>query len=1062
MKKFLLLTSLVVLGVSIELIFESSEGRADRGPLSQRPQRWEEAIEAQIPENPELVNRGKEIYENVCFLCHGEKGGGDGKVAQFMVTKPRAFTSGVFKVRTTPSGSLPTDADLFRTITFGFPEYGMPSFYFLTAEERWGLVYYIKRLFPGFEEEVAEEAMTVEKGPLKTPELIARGKNIFVTFGCIDCHGEEGRGDGPSAPTLTDDWGNRIYALDFTQGEKMFKGGANGRDIVRTLLTGMNGTPMPSYMDAFEGMRDSLWGLAYFIEDLAERGEAERRAEWEAFYRLQKSSFSLESAHVAPSEENWDDEISAKFQKARSEVVAEKACLACHEGIEDINPKMEDYLFAIGAGHKGRLCVVCHEGNPDATTKKEAHEGMFPNPGSMWVVSVGKGCGKCHSDRNALISVQTLPLPHPVGGSLLEVESTSTDTSGATGRNHVYRMQRALMGLEFGKASHTLMSNGVVPKGDYVYSDFDMDDPDGPVPTVGTETYKKWISKALEAGAIKRVVRSKQIPNFARGDSLWNDPEKAAISDMYRKQCARCHVWEEGRRKRGDLRAGGCAACHVIYTNDGVYEGNDPTIPKDKGIHPIKHEITIKIPATQCTHCHTRGKRIGTTFVGMFEYDYKPDGFAPPVNEKGEPQDLLYTKDYLNVRKDIHFERGLECVDCHTSIDVHGDGNIYPTTLYQVEIQCADCHGTPDKYPWELPVGWGTRVTFEGERGTLEKDGKEYLLTSRGNSRVNLERRGDSVILTSFFSEKEHEVPLLKEKNLNDDWKTEQGKVAMATVSQHLNKLECYACHSTWAPQCFGCHIVYDKRKQGTDWVTTALNYNQKTGKQQITKTAGDIKENRGYLRWEEPILGVNLKGKVTPVIPGCQVIFSYIDENGNVVSVNKVNKTSDGLNAPTLAPVQPHANTMPARTCESCHTRPKTIGYGTMNSRSAAELLGDEPLFGNNAEGVYGDIPNAETGKWQMPKIPDFPYAWDQLVTRSGQQVQNMPHVEDRPLSAEERDKVEREGLCVACHKHYNTPTWENIRNTLKKKLGLKDGMALTPQQHDQAVEEALKALAK
>lgn len=1061
MKKFFLLTSVFVLGVSVELIFENSEGGPERARLFQRPQRWEQAVEAQIPESPELVNRGKEIYERVCYLCHGTEGKADGKVAKFMVTKPRDLTSGVFKVRTTPSGSLPTDGDLFRTITAGFAEYGMPSFYFLTAEERWGLVYYVKKFYSGFEEKV-EESITVEKGPGKTSELVARGKNLFVMFGCVDCHGEEGRGDGPSAPTLVDDSGNPTFALDFTQDRRMFKGGATGRDVVRTLLTGMNGTPMPSYEAAFEGMRDSIWALAYFIEDLAEKGEAERRAQWESFYRLQRTTFSLESAHVAPREENWDDEISAKFDKAPPEVVAEKACLACHDGIEDINPKMHDYLFAIGAGHKGRLCVVCHEGNPDAITKKEAHEGLFPNPGSMWVVSVGKGCGKCHSDRNALVSVQTIPLPHAVGGSLLEVVSTSSDTSGATGRNHVYRMQRALMGLEFGKASHTLMSNGVVAKGDYVYSDFDMDDPDGPVPTVGTETYKRWIAEALETGAIKRVVRSKQIPDFAVGDTLWNDPKKAAISDMYRKQCARCHVWEEGRRERGDLRAGGCAACHVIYTNDGVYEGNDPTIPEDKGIHPMKHEITIKIPATQCNHCHTRGKRIGTTFVGMFEYDYKPDGFAPPVNEKGEPQKLLYTKDYLNVRKDVHFERGLECMDCHTSIDVHGDGNIYPTTLYQVEIQCADCHGTPDMYPWELPVGWGTRVTFEGQRGTLEKDGKEYLLTSRGNSRVNLERRGNSVILKSFFTEKEHEVPLLKEKKLNDKWKTEQGKVAMSVVSQHLDKLECYACHSTWAPQCYGCHIVYDKRKQGTDWVTTALNYDQTTRKQQITKTAGDINENRGYMRWEEPILGINLKGKVTPVIPGCQVIFSYIDEDGNVVSVNKVDKTSDGLNTPTLAPVQPHANTMPARTCESCHTQPKTLGYGTMNSRSAGELLGDEPLFGNNAEGVYGDIPNAKTGKWQVPKLEEFPYAWDQLVTRSGKQVQNMPHVEDRPLNAEERDKVEREGLCVACHKHYNTPTWDNIRKTLKRKLGLKDGMALTPQQHDQAVEEALKALAK
>lgn len=1055
-------TSLLMVAAVVALPLQTRASNPEKAGLFERPQHWAETLAPKVAETPELVNRGKEIYERVCYLCHGKEGRGDGKVAPFMVTKPRDFTSGNFKVRTTPTGSLPTDEDLFRTLTVGFPEYGMPAFYFLSPEERWGLVYYIKTFDHRFAEEDGRESVSVGEGPAETPELIGLGEQVFVKAGCVQCHGKEGRGDGPSASELVDDRGNRTYPMDLTQGEKMFKGGARAQDIYRTLVTGMMGTPMPSYKEAFEEMGDYLWALAYFIEEMAAKGEVERRVQWEVFYQRQRSTLSLEGAKVDPPEANWDDTLSLKFEKIAARAVAEKACLACHEGIEEISPKMRDYLFAIGAGHEGRLCVVCHEGNPDAVTRKGAHEGMFPNPGSMWVASVGKGCGKCHSSRNALLSVQTLPLPHPVGGTLLEVESTSTDPSGTAGRNHVYRMQRGLMGLEFGKASHTLMSNGVVPKGEYVYADFDMDDPDGPVPTAGTETYKEWISEALETGAVKRVVQSKQMPDFAGGDSLWKDPEKAAISDMYRKQCARCHVWEEGRRKRGDLRAGGCSACHVLYTNDGVYEGNDPTIPKGKGIHPMKHEITVNIPAAQCTHCHTRGKRIGTTFVGMFEYDYKPDGFAPPVDESGKWQDLLYTKDYLNVRKDVHFERGMECMDCHTSIDVHGDGNIYPTTLYQVEIQCADCHGTPAKYPWELPIGWGTRVVFEDPRGTFEKDGKEYLLTSRGNPRANLERRGDAAVLKSFFSGKEHPVPLLKEKNLRNTWKTEQGKTAMATVSQHLDKLECYACHSTWAPQCYGCHIVYDKRKEGTDWVTTALNYNPVTHKQQITKTAGDIEENRGYLRWEEPILGINLKGKVTPVVPGCQVIFSYIDENGKAITVNHVNKTSEGFNAPTLAPVQPHANTTPARTCESCHTSPKTIGYGTMNSRSAGKLLGDEPLFGNNAEGVYGDIPNAETGRWQVPKIADFPYAWDQLVTRSGEQVQNMPHVEDRPLNTEERDKVEREGLCVACHKHYNTPTWNSIRRKLAEKFGLREGMALTAEQHDLAVEEALKALAK
>lgn len=488
--------------------------------------------------------------------------------------------------------------------------------------------------------------------------------------------------------------------------------------------------------------------------------------------------FSVTEGKIAPE----------KFEEVSAELAMEKGCLSCHEGIEPIHPKMSPIINALAKDHflrkfgEGKGCAICHEGNPNATTKKDAHDELIPNPGNMWVVSRGLGCGKCHSEEGILKSIQTKPLPEPAGGSIGHITSRVTDPQGVG--NHIYRMQRGLMSLEFGKASHTLMSNGIHPKGEYLYADFDMDDPDGPIPLVGSSTYKKWIDRALKRGYIKRVELAKEIPSFEKGLDVWNNQHKAALSDMYRKQCARCHAWGEGRQERGDLRAGGCSACHVLYTNDGYYEGNDPTIPKDKPGHMMKHEIKIEIPAAQCTHCHTRGKRIGTTFVGAFEYDYKTDNLAVPFNEKGESQKLLFTKDYIKIKEDIHFEKGMECVDCHTSIDVHGDGNIYPSTLYQVEIQCADCHGTPEKYPWELAVGYGTPVTLEGERGIYRDElGIEYLLTSRGNARTNLEKRGEKVTLISFLDGKEHEMPLLKQKKLNDDWKTKQSKVAMATTS---------------------------------------------------------------------------------------------------------------------------------------------------------------------------------------------------------------------------------------------------------------------------------------
>jgi hypothetical protein len=735
-----------------------------------------------------------------------------------------------------------------------------------------------------------------------------------------------------------------------------------------------------------------------------------------------------------------------------------KGCLLCHEGIEVINDKMQPFLLFFaeqiyGKGD-GYECAICHEGEPSSSKKAQSHKGLIPNPSSMWVLHEGKGCAKCHDSKGSITTLIGKPLKQSFGGKLISKQFLLSEPSWTLGIDYTYRMATSLHSLSTGIATKILSSNGVIPKGTFPYGNFDMVDTDGLSPRVGTKRYKEWIGKAIEADFMRAVEKVEEIPDFKKGVRVFGSEEKAGFSDTYRKQCGRCHVWGEGRNKRGDLRASGCASCHVLYGNDGKYEGNDINIRNNRDRqHPLKHRITTAIPAAQCTHCHTRGRRIGTTFVGMFEYDYVRDGHAPPFDEHAMPQEPLFTKEYLHVRKDVHFERGMQCADCHTSIDVHGDGNIYPATVYQVEITCYDCHGTPEKYPWELPIGYGTPVTLEGNRGIYKTESKEYLITSRGNLKANWFREDEKVYILSQYTGRKHESPLLKDVRLSDKFKTQQGKVAMSTVHRHIEKMECYACHATWAPQCFGCHMQYDRRVKGTDWITTSKNVNPETGRQTVTESEGDLSfENRSFMRWESPILGVNFRGKVSPLAPGCQVFYTFRDEEGNIKALNKHYTTSTGHNSPTLAPMQPHSISLAARTCEDCHTNPKAIGYGTSNSRSVGKLMGDSPLFQDLSEGVYGDIPLAKTGKWQVPKIKDFPYALDQLVTRSGKQAQNMPLPEDRPLNHEDRNLVEREGLCVGCHQYYGTPEWERI---IKKY-----GRATTAEQHEKIVSEAIKSL--
>ncbi len=738
----------------------------------------------------------------------------------------------------------------------------------------------------------------------------------------------------------------------------------------------------------------------------------------------------------------------------------EEGCLSCHLGIEIINERMQPFLLGFaqqiyGKG-SGYECAICHEGNPSARSKREAHMNMIHNPSSLWVLHEGKGCSKCHDSPGSITSIMGQALEKPVGGELLSMAVSSSDPSGRTGIDYTYRMARGLMSLETGKASKILSSNGFIDKGTFPYADFTMDDSDGPVPRVGSDAYREWTSRAIEEGYQRRLEGVKEIPFFERGVEELGSEEAAGFADVHRKQCARCHVWGEGRDRRGDMRASGCAACHVLYGNDGHYEGDDKTIKNDgTRPHPLKHRITTAIPASQCTHCHTRGKRIGTTFVGMFEYDYVKDGKAPPYDENANPQEPLFTKEYLHVREDVHFERGMQCTDCHTSIEVHGDGNIYPVTYYQIEISCYDCHGTPERYPWELPVGFGTPVVLDGERGTFKSGVGEFLLTTKGNVKANWRKEGNRAYLISRYTGTEHDIPLLKEIALAGTFKTRQGQVAMEQIPQHIEKMECYACHATWAPQCYGCHMQYDRRIEGIDWIKTSKNRDPATGRQSLKREFGDLSiENRSFLRWENPILGVNYRGKVSPIVPGCQVFSTFIDGDGAVKALNRHYRTSTGQDSPTLAPLQPHSVSLVARTCENCHTDPKAIGYGTANSRSAAVLNGDHPEFQDLSHGVYGDIPGAVSAKWQVPRIPDFPFTLDQLVTRGGWQVFNMPLPEDRPLDQNQRNLVEREGLCIGCHRYYGTEEWDRIVRTY--------GRALTAEEHEKMVGEAIKSLMK
>jgi mono/diheme cytochrome c family protein len=224
------------------------------------------------------ADAGKSLYFRYCWGCHGFRGDGAGENGPYLNILPRDFVAGTFKCRSTPTGTLPTDEDLYEAIKRGFYNTYMPSWVALTGQQRADLVAFIKTLSPRWKSEKAGAPISVPAEPALTVDSIKHGKELFTKLECWKCHGPEGRGDGPSAATLTDSKNQSIVPYNFAAGSR-FKCGETNSDLYKIFMTGLDGTPMPSFGDVIKP--EEAWDLVHYLRTLQVTHKSPELTLWE-------------------------------------------------------------------------------------------------------------------------------------------------------------------------------------------------------------------------------------------------------------------------------------------------------------------------------------------------------------------------------------------------------------------------------------------------------------------------------------------------------------------------------------------------------------------------------------------------------------------------------------------------------------------------------------------------------------------------------------------------------------------------------------------------------------
>ena len=444
--------------------------------------------------------------------------------------------------------------------------------------------------------------------------------------------------------------------------------------------------------------------------------------------------------------------------------------------------------------------------------------------------------------------------------------------------------------------------------------------------------------------------------------------------ELYRKFCSRCHVGQEDNQKYAASHGSGCAACHFPYNDTATYQGDDLTV-KGKRPYSANHQLAALPGNDVCLRCHNRSGRMALTYQGLHDGN---NGLVPTRNGLPGPRIISGPRNLTYIAKDIHFAAGMDCIDCHTSRDIMGDGYAYENMYHQTEIGCEDCHGTGNSRP---DVNEITRENDEAMRESKSypikiQPGMKMIITGKGRKYSNVFFESGNVYVLGKRTGILHQSPVI-------------AGTPEHTIAGH-ERLECYACHSRAVPQCFGCHTRYDQTKFGKDYIKDQ-------------ETPGKFSETEDWRTLYPFPLALDQRGKISPVTPGCQTFVTMVDEHGRTIKKEYVAKFK-GKNRLRFAPFYSHNTGKTAVGCSECHANPIFLGFGqhVVNGNSIQATMLCEKSKEKPLDGFL---------KMKNGKVSAF-----SAIVREN----------SRPLNGSEIKKVLAVNQCLVCHNDPKDPIYQ------------------------------------